>query len=217
MKYREFENEIKAAYAAKFNKSICLCVLNTTLGGYISIDCYLAGNTDEFPHRIAENDAISVKLNIDLPQGWKHDDELPKIMTLEALKNSIKHKPPKEEDYFYCKYTKVSFRKTTGDAEKIIKVFKKFVDRLYNAISEQYDNNNLLPDDMKLFKNKYAECIIVPFTSAGMIGGITVKSGWDGAEDTAKQLRRGGRKVKMMSRTEFTELQEKEAKERTQC
>lgn len=158
MKYRELENEIKAAYAAKFDKSICLCVLNMTLGGFISIDCYLAGNTDEFPHRIAENDAISVKLNIDLPRGWKHDDELPDTMTLEAIRNSIKHKPPQDESYFYCKYTKVSFRKTTGDAEKIIKAFTRFVDRLHKEISEQYANDNLLPDDMELFARKYERC-----------------------------------------------------------
>lgn len=158
MKYSEFEQRIKEIYAAKFPDSICLCVLNTTLGGYISIDCYLAGNIDEFPHRIADNDAISVKLNIDLPRGWEHDDELPDTMTLEAIRNSVKHKPSQDESYFYCKYTKVSFRKTTGDAEKIIKAFAKFVDRLHKEISEQYANDNLLPDDMELFARKYERC-----------------------------------------------------------
>lgn len=158
MKYSEFEQRIKEIYAAKFPNSICLCVLNTTLGGYISIDCYLAGNIDEFPHRIAENDAISVELNINLPRGWKHDDELPETMILEALRNSIKHKPPQDESYLYCKYTKVSFRKTTGDAEKIIKAFTRFVDRLHKEISEQYANDNLLPDDMELFASKYERC-----------------------------------------------------------
>lgn len=158
MKYSEFEQRIKKAYAAKFPKSLCTCTLIEGFGKYIFIDCYLGAGDDEFPHRIKENDAINVKLNIDLPRGWKHDDELPDTMTLEAIRNSIKHKPPQNESYLYCKYTKVSFRKTTGDAEKIIKAFTRFVDRLHNEISEQYANDNLLPRDMELFARKYERC-----------------------------------------------------------
>ena len=158
MKYKEFENEIKAVYAAKFPKSLCTCTLIKGFGKYIFIDCYLGAGDDEFPHRIAENDAIYTKLTIDLPRNWTEETELPETMTLEAIRNSIKHKPPQDESYLYCKYTKVSFRKTTGDAEKIIKAFTRFVDRLHNEISEQYANDNLLPGDMELFANKYERC-----------------------------------------------------------
>lgn len=158
MKFKEFQDGIITAYAAKFPKSLCTCTLIEGFGKYIFIDCYLGAGVDEFPHRIKENDAINVKLNIDLPRGWEHDDELPDTMTLEAIRNSIKHKPPQDESYFYCKYTKVSFRKTTGDAEKIIKAFARFVDRLHKKISEQYANDNLLPDDMELFARKYERC-----------------------------------------------------------
>ena len=158
MKFKEFQGRIMAVYAAKFPKSLCVCKIHNTLGGYINIDCYLGAGVDEFPHRIKENDAINVKLNIDLPRGWEHDDELPDTMTFEAIRNSIKHKPPQDESYLYRKYTKVSFRKTTGDAERIIKAFTRFVDRLHNEISEQYANDNLLPDDMELFARKYERC-----------------------------------------------------------
>ena len=158
MKYKEFQDRIMTAYAAKFPKSLCTCTLIEGFGKYIFIDCYLGAGVDEFPHRIKENYAINVKLNIDLPRGWEHDDELPDKMTFEAIRNSIKHKPPQNESYLYCKYTKVSFRKTTGDAEKIIKAFTRFVDRLHNEISEQYANDNLLPDDMELFARKYERC-----------------------------------------------------------
>ena len=155
MKYKEFQERIITAYAAKFPKSLCTCTLIEGFGKYIFIDCYLGAGVDEFPHRIKENDAINVKLNIDLPRGWGHDDELPDTMTFEAIRNSIKHKPPQNESYLYCKYTKVSFRRTTGDSEKIIKAFTRFVDRLHKKISEQYANDNLLPDDMELFARKY--------------------------------------------------------------
>ncbi|SCX78136.1 hypothetical protein [Ruminococcus sp. YE282] len=159
MKFKEFQDRIMAVYAAKFPKSLCTCTLIKGFGKYIIIDCYLGAGDDEFPHRIAENDAIYTKLTIDLPtRNWTEENELPDTMTLEAIRNSIKHKPPQDESYLYCKYTKVSFRKTTGDAEKIIKAFTRFVDRLHNEISEQYANDNLLPDDMELFARKYERC-----------------------------------------------------------
>ncbi len=162
MKYNEFENEIKAVYAAKFPKSLCTCEpikgFDRRTPGYVIIKCFLGAGVDEFPHRISENDAISVMFNIDLSRGWTLESDMPDTMILEAIRNSIKHKPPQDESYLYCKYTKVSFRKTTGDAEKIIKAFTRFVDRLHNEISEQYANDNLLPGDMELFARKYERC-----------------------------------------------------------
>ena len=156
MKFNEFQERIMTAYATKFPKSLCTCTLG--FGKYIFIDCYLGAGEDEFTHRIKENDAIYTKLSIDLPRNWTEENELPDTMTLEAIRSSIKHKPPQDESYLYCKYTKVSFRKTTGDAEKIIKAFTRFVDRLHKKISEQYANDNLLPDDMELFARKYERC-----------------------------------------------------------
>lgn len=159
MKFKEFQDRIMTAYAAKFPKSLCTCTLIKGFGKYIIIDCYLGAGDDEFPHRIAENDAIYTKLTIDLPtRNWTEENELPDTMTLEAIRNSIKHKPPQDESYLYCKYTNIPFRRTTGDAEKIIKVFTRFVDRLHKKISEQYANDNLLPDDMELFARKYERC-----------------------------------------------------------
>lgn len=158
MKFSEFNGKIKEAYARKFPKSMCVCSIHNSLGGYISIDCFLASSREEFPHYISQNDAINTKLDIDLPQnkdGWNAESELPDTFTIKALRTGIKCKPPKEMSYLYCDYAKVTFRKTTGNADKIIKAFEKFVDRLYVAISEQYNNGNLLPNDEALFKGKY--------------------------------------------------------------
>jgi hypothetical protein len=128
------------------------------LDRYIDIRLYLGANNDEFPHRIADNDAINMFFSIDIPRDRTEDSELPDTMTLEAIRNSIKHKPSPDKPYWYCEFSKVSFRKTTGDAEKIIRAFTRFVDRLYKEISEQYANDNLLPDDMELFARKYERC-----------------------------------------------------------
>lgn len=159
MKFKEFQERIMAVYAAKFPKSLCVCKIHNTLGGYINIDCYLGAGSDEFPHRIAENDAISVKFDISLPRGeWGDESELPEEMKIRVLNHAVKHKPAQDKSYFYCEYTNIPFRRTTGDAEKIIKAFIRFVDRLHKKISEQYANDNLLPDDMELFARKYERC-----------------------------------------------------------
>lgn len=159
MKFKEFQDRIMAVYAAKFPKSLCVCKIQNTLGGYINIDCYLGAGIKEFTNGIAQNDAISAKFDISLPRGeWGDESELPEEMKIRALNHAVKHKPPQDESYLYCKYTNIPFRRTTGDAEKIIKVFTRFVDRLHKKISEQYANDNLLPDDMELFARKYERC-----------------------------------------------------------
>ena len=129
MKFAEFKNQIQNAYTSKFPESLCDCSIHNSFGGFISINCFLGASREEFQNYISQNDAINIRLNIDLPK--------------------------KELSYLYCYYTNVTFRKTTGNAEKIIKTFTKFVDRIYNGISEQYKTGNLLPYDEELFKSKY--------------------------------------------------------------
>ena len=219
MQFSEIKLAIENTYHKYFPKSLCVVRLMSVISGdnFIDITCLLAANEKELPHGIDRNDCFYNRFTIDLPRGWKESDELPDDMQLEALNNEIKHKPKSEHDYWYCEYTKVSFRKTTGNAEKIIKAMDRYFKRLFDATMEQYEAENLLPDDAALFKNKYTECIVVPFTSAGHIGSITVCD-WDVAESTAKQLRRGGRKVQCMTRKKFNELQEREDAERkAQC
>lgn len=158
MKFSEFSGKIKEVYAKRFPKSLCVCNIHNSLGGFISIDCFLAADKSEFPHFISLNDAISVKLDIDLPErksSWNTESELPDTLVIKALKKEIKHKPSPEMSYLYCEYTRVNFRKTEGNADKIIKTFEKFVDRLYAEISKQYNAGNLLEYDESLFREKY--------------------------------------------------------------
>ncbi len=77
---------------------------------------------------------------------------------MEAWRNSIKVKPSNR--YLYCESKKVSYRKTSGNAEKMIAAFGKYVDRLYNLIKEEYRAGNLLDDDMELIKGKGVFCSI---------------------------------------------------------
>lgn len=155
MIYSAFKNEIKKVYAEKFGKSMCLCSLDGFTDKEITIRCYLALNEDEFPHGISNNDAIQVMIYSKLPHGWNPESDLPESLTFKPLKHEVKHKPPKEESYLFCKFTRIPFREKTCRPEDFVKAFKKFIDKLYTLISEQYATNNLLPRDMELYKSKY--------------------------------------------------------------
>lgn len=152
MKFEEFKNRIEQIYRGKFNKSYCGCKIYFCLGKSITIDLRLAENTSECPNNIAGNDMMGICLAIRLSDGWKEGDELPENMTLEAWKNGIKVKSTGK--YLYCGSKKVSYRKTNGNAKKLIATFGKYVDRLYVLIKEEYQAENLLAFDMALIKQK---------------------------------------------------------------
>lgn len=152
MKFEQFKTEIEKLFAEKFGKSYCGCKIYKCLGNSITIDCRLAENTSECPHNIASNDMMKICFAIVLPDGWNEADELPENLTMEAWDNNIKVKPT--NDYLYCESKKVSYRKTSGTAKKLIAAFGKFVDRLYTLIKEEYQAENLLDYDMELIKAK---------------------------------------------------------------
>ena len=54
----------------------------------------------------------------------------------------------------YCDMKKVSYRKSSGSAEKLVKVFEKFIDRLYNSVIEDLNNGNIHENYIDLLKQK---------------------------------------------------------------
>ena len=153
MKFAEFKQQIEAAYKAAFGKSFVACKVYRCLGTSLTIDCLMAENERECPNNIAGNDMIRASFMIHMPSGWTAEDDLPENMTMTAIKSSIKTKPA--ESIYYCDYRKISYRKTTGNAEKLIAAFGKYVDRLHGAIVEEYKNNHLLDFDMELVRMKH--------------------------------------------------------------
>ena len=153
MKFEQFRNEIKSIYAEKFSKSYCNVKIYNGLGKSITITLHMSASNDECAHGIVQNDMIQAMFDIVLPKDWKENDELPEQMTMMAINRDIKTKPA--IDYMYCGYRNVSFRKVSGDAEKMIQSFQKFVGRLFDAVMEEYESDNLLDFDRDLVKEKY--------------------------------------------------------------
>lgn len=152
MKFAKFKTEIEKVFAEKFGKSYCGCKIYKCLGKSVTIDCHLAENTSECPHGISGNDMMRVSFAIRLPDGWNEGDELPENMTMEAWNNNIKVKPA--NSYLYCDSKKVTYRKTSGNAEKLVATFGKYVERLYSLVKAEYEAENLLDFDMQLIKEK---------------------------------------------------------------
>lgn len=152
MKFNEFKGKVEEAFAEKFPKSYCDCRIVNCLGKSISIDCLLAENEKECPWNQPANDTMKVLIHIKLPSGWDDGDELPENLSMKALRNSITVKPT--DPCFHCSYKTVDFKNATGDSEKMIDTFGKFVDRLYSMIKEEYLKRNLMDRSADLIKAK---------------------------------------------------------------
>jgi len=152
MKFAEFKQHIENTYNALFHASKCRCMIYNCFGKSITIDCWLAEKTEECPNNIPANDMFHISFIIDLPKDWQDDDDMPDNMTMKAYAKDIKIKP--ENPMFYCDRKTISFRKTSGNAEKLMQTFSNFVIRLFKAVMEEYKNDNLLAYDMQLIQKK---------------------------------------------------------------
>lgn len=155
MKFEEFKKEVQNAYAGKFPKSRCMVKPYICFGSYIAIDCFLAENLREVPHQIAGNDMFKISFLIDMPEKFNFElDELPEEMTMESLKRTYVIAP--ENSYLYCDYRKIPYRKTSGDAKRIITTIGKFFDKLDKLVREDIEAGkihnsykSILPEKLK--------------------------------------------------------------------
>ena len=143
MKFSEYAEQIRGKYAAEFPGSYCKVKKYICLGKNLTIDCYLSGKNAEKDIPIAaNNDMFKITFNIQLPDKFDYDtDELPENMTMESWQNVYFIAP--ENKYLYCSSRKIPYRKVSGDAEKIIKSFGKFVEKLHGLLLEDMAAGNI--------------------------------------------------------------------------
>lgn len=156
MKYGEFKNNLIEIYNKVFRKSKVQVVANNNLYKCIYINCYLANDKTELANGYAENDMFHIWFEIDTENGeFKEkitdDMELPENLVLSNNSNMIKIIP--ENKFMVYSNDKVAFRKTKGNAEKILKSFEKYVIGLYNKVCE-LENNGMIHDNYKELVNK---------------------------------------------------------------
>ena len=140
MKFKELEN-VFYNNLKDSNITITRACLGTDT---YFINCYLAKNESECANNIIDNDILNVMFRIKI----LGDNDF----ILENVNNTYKTKPSNE--YLYCDYKKVSFRKTNGDINKITKSFENFIKKLIDNLKEDYNNDMLLDTDKELVAKK---------------------------------------------------------------
>lgn len=159
MYFEDFKQRIESIFSGKFADSLCDCHVFNCCGKSIYIDCTLGKNDNEYANGIKANDCMHVVFQIFMPNKWTEDQELPESIVLESHSSNFVIKPKlvytsPNIPGMYCNYRKVPYRKTKGSPEKIIDTFKRYTDKLYDALKAEYTAENLLPRDMEIIKNK---------------------------------------------------------------
>jgi hypothetical protein len=132
----EFLNSVKEIYAKHFPDSACRAVLSKGLGRAIFIDFYLAKDASEVYNGIWQNDILKCGLVIHLEGYPELNDAMP-TATLQSMGSEMLIAP--QDRYVAYSAVRIPFRKTTGDAKKLLTVIEKYVKRIADTLHEAVD------------------------------------------------------------------------------
>jgi hypothetical protein len=131
---------IEKIYYEKFPNSLCDVSYGVFLSSpYLFIRCYLAKDKSEVSSQILDNDVFSIRACVDFdgsPRDLEIYEPVPKNSELSFSMHSIMAVP--DVDYLYCSHININVRKTSGDADKILSAWKRFVDKLYAETVQLY-------------------------------------------------------------------------------
>lgn len=159
MKMNDFIEEVEKSYMKNFPESSCFVRYNGNLWRSISIDCKIAKNIDEVANRIWMNDMLHISFSIatdkgQLPKGIEESSELPENLMLEVERKFYMIKPIASEPYVAYSSRSLSFRKTKGNAEKIIKTLDKYFKTLREQLEKDLSDGAISDSHIELLKSK---------------------------------------------------------------
>lgn len=137
------ENKLEKIYNEYFKDSK-ITISKACLGNGVFIKLYLAKNEHEEINGYFDNDMLKIMFYLK-----KIDND---SYILENIVNFYHIKPTNE--YMVYSTKKVGFRKTQGNEDKILKAFKKYVEKLHDAIVDDLENNRIHENHIELVKNK---------------------------------------------------------------
>lgn len=157
MKLNELLTGIKEAYGKYFPESLCKVQYSDNLYSSIYINCYIGKDKEEFANGIMQNDMLGISFLIDsngkqLPKGLIADSEIPESLLLENKSKSYLTKP--ENQYLCYSNKSISFRKTKGEGEKIIKTLDKFFKKLHDELVAELEADNIHDSHKELLIKK---------------------------------------------------------------
>ncbi len=153
MKFTEFKENLQEIYASHLPHSMVSVEEYHGLGKSITIRCYVAGKKDEFAFGIAQNDLLSVLIDIVLPDYFDFEnDDLPENMKPNKLESSYLLVP--EVSYMAYGRRKISARIPGGNAEKCLKSFDKYIGKVVEMLKEDYAAGKIPQDKRALLEKK---------------------------------------------------------------
>ena len=154
MKFGEFKEKVISNYKEVFPYSACTVTLGALGGDTIFVNYYLAGNQSEFPNNISQNDLFDIQFFIRQGIDRNEDDsrltddsELVEPLTMEVNYKSIKTTP--EKQYFAYGSVSLPFRKTVGNADKIVLTLKKYAEVTKITLEDLYKSDKLPANQQK--------------------------------------------------------------------
>lgn len=153
----DFITEVENSYLKYFTNSKIIVKLDTRLYKNIYVKCLLSNNINECSSRIIENDMMSISFMIDqegreLNKDINTESVLPTNLQIKVLDNSYLIKP--ENQYLCYSRRKLNYRKTKGDAKKIINTLDKYFNKLHEELKKDIENNNIHDNHIDLLKSK---------------------------------------------------------------
>ena len=139
------EKKLTKVYNDIFKNSKIAITKNSFSGDNVLwVQLFLAQNEDEEINGYFDNDMFSILFRITKTAENNY--------IMENKQNRYIVKPTNK--YLVYENKKVAFRKTQGNEEKIITTFKKYVEKLYNALVEDLEQGNIHENHIELLKKK---------------------------------------------------------------
>ena len=153
MTRKEFIEKVNAEWSNVFPESRITAKAWDGLGGKsIVIKCYLAGNDNEVPYGIWVNDMFKVMFNIDLPDDYGDDKDMPENLVMTVMEKSIAIKPVSR--YLYYDRYAMPWRKVKGSPEKLIGRLAFNFAALMDTMKNLYGLGKIHPEFVQLVGKK---------------------------------------------------------------
>ena len=139
------ENKLTEIYEGIFKDSKIAITKHSFSGDNVLwVQLYLAQNEQEEINGYFDNDMFDIIFKITKTAENNY--------IMENVQNRYVVKPTNK--YLAYEGKKVAFRKTQGNEDKIITTFKKYVEKLHNALIEDLEQGNIHENHIELLKKK---------------------------------------------------------------
>lgn len=131
MKHEVFAKELEATFKKHFPNGYTSSSYSNSLSETVFFSFGLIGDIEDCANRIRHNDPMLHKFCIFVRGDGLYEANL----SMGALMVY-----PPEDSYLCMESVKTKFRKTKGDAKKLLKMYDRFFGRLVDIVKENADN-----------------------------------------------------------------------------